>query len=108
MPTFAFAALGFARSHWKLIIGGLLVLALVVQTLRLDASQERAERYKAQGKALQSQLDDLAAKSKAQQADTAKRIDRIVKRDDSEARKVETAPLEPGCKTPRAILEADL
>lgn len=86
----------------------ILVAALVVQTLRLDAAQERAKRYKAEIAEMKDRAKAEANRQKQVTADNiAKTRDRIVKVE-VPAKRVENAPLPGNCQTPREILEADL
>ena len=102
MPTFAIPAI--LRANWKLIGIGLLIAALVVQSLRLDAAQERVKRY-------QAEISKLEAEAKRQKTVTKANVERAregMKQVEAPARRVETAPLPGGCRSPIEILEADL
>lgn len=95
---------------WRWIAIGLLVAALVVQTLRLDTSQERVKRVKAEHAAL---VDRMKAEAKRQRETTKANVERAregMKQVEGPAKQVETAPLGPRekCETPAEIMGADL
>ena len=97
-------------SFWQVIALGLALFA-GIQTMRVWAEQRHSAKVEAQlAKAVQ-QLRDISTRRNEQKAETNKRI--IVVREkirhaDDEARKIEQAPLPGQCRTPDAVLQADL
>lgn len=90
---------------WKWLGLGLLVLALAVQSFRLERSERRADALEYRNKELTNALDAADRKSREQQKATGRIIERVVRPDDSAARRIENAPLPPDCKTPVEILQ---
>lgn len=88
---------------WQLLCIALALFA-GFQTLRVSAEQRHSGK-------LQAQLSKLAEASKQKQTEVREVIkqgkDRIVVVR-KEAERIESAPLEGDCKTPKAVLEADV
>lgn len=113
MPSFS-----IPRITVEGLIIALLALALCWQTVRIEGFKvgplgfDGLEAKAARAKEYKRQLDDLAEQSKRKIEETGKTVDRVIYRDlpdaDRRARRVETAPLEGNCKSPKAVLEADL
>lgn len=101
------AKAALSRLPWKLIIGGLLVAAILVQTLRLSYAERRAERLQFTVNELRAVIAEADKKSRQSQKEVARRIE-VIKQDSPAARRVESAPLPGNCATPREILEAPL
>ena len=95
---------------WKLIGLGLLVVALLVQTLRLDSAQERLKRERAEHASLVKFLKSEVARQRRVTTGTVERAREGMKQVEAPAKRVETAPLGPRekCETPREIMGADL
>ena len=98
--------------YWKLIGLGVLCLLLAVQTVRLGAAENRIERLKIDNNELRAELKRISSAKNEQKVVTVERIkvaEKIVRKADEIAKKIEQAPVEPGaCKTPDVILGADL
>lgn len=99
------------KSHWKLALGALLLIAVLVQTVRLERAERRADRLQFENNEMRVAIDEAHRAT----LEAQKLIDRIMregraKRDraDGEAKRVENAPLPGNCKTPPAILELDI
>ena len=99
------------RSHWKLAALGLMLLALAIQTVRLGAANNRADRLKIANNELRGELQRISAAKNEQIKRTGENIKQAetgrVKADDI-AKKIERAPLPGNCATPKEILGADL
>jgi hypothetical protein len=101
----------FARAHWKLLGIGLLCLALAVQTIRLGAANNRADRIQINLNEARAELKAISDKRNEQKAETSKRIEQADKGNreaDRVARGIETAPVAPDCRTPESIIGADI
>lgn len=100
-----------ALRHWKLLGMGLLALLLAVQTVRLGAERNRADRIQINLNEARAELKRISTE-KNEQAERTKETIRIVERDRKEADKVaeriEAAPLPGQCRTPSEVLEAEL
>lgn len=105
------AALAFALRHWLVV---LLVVALIIQTVRIEGFKVwplSISGLKAELKDAREKLAAVAVAEKEQRTTTTRTI--IVYRDRQktgarEAERVEQAPTEPNCRTPDAIMGADL
>ena len=97
-------------SFWQLVALVLAALA-IVQHFQLADARHDAVNYRRQRDGYRATLDTISAKKNAQKAETTERI-RIVKEQvrhaDSIAKQIEQSPLEGQCKTPSAIMGADL
>ena len=107
MPAFALSAL----RYWKLIGIGVLLLAVAVQTVRLSAANNRADRIQINLNEARAELKAISDR-KNEQAETTKgnieQAERIGRDADKVAERIEQAPVEPDCKTPESIMGADL
>src|SRR4249919_2862764 len=109
MPAFL-TILSAARAHWKLIGIGLLLMALAVQSVRLGHAKNEVERVKIANNELRAELKSISDSKNEQKAETEKRVeqaDKGNKKADERARKIDTAPLAPDCKTPDIIMESN-
>ena len=112
MPLpFAIPAMISGFKHWKLLGLGLILLALAVQTLRLDSAQERAKRFKAERDAARAELVAISTAKDEQKTETGRNIEKA-RSGESDARRVSdrirNAPVSGKCETPKEILQADL
>ena len=104
---------GFLKSlnGWQLVC---LALALfgAVQTVRVWSEQRHGAKVEKQLGETVALVNQLRAQSKVQQQTVTKTIDHYVTVTKPEVRtivqKIESAPLPGGCKTPDAVLRADL
>jgi hypothetical protein len=97
--------------YWRLIGLGLLCLLLAVQTVRLGAAQNRIERERIANNELRAELKRISTAKNEQverTKETIRYVERIRKEADGVAEKIEQAPLPGNCKTPDAIMGADL
>ena len=104
------AAFSFARSHWRALCLGLLLMALAVQSVRLGNAKNEVERVKIANNELRAELKSISDRKNEQKAETEKRVeqaDKGNKKADERAKKIETAPLAPDCKTPQIIMESN-
>ena len=89
MPLpFAIPALLSGFKHWKLLGLGLILLALAVQTLRLDSAQERAKRFKAEAAQCEKARKEDRRIYEQAQLDAALRNREQVKRIETEQERV--------------------
>lgn len=94
--------------HWKLVGLGLLALALAMQTVRLSRAHDALERCQAARVA-----DRIVAEreSREQRQTTERNViiyrDRV-KQGKTIAERIEAAPVEGNCRTPGAVMGADL
>ena len=100
MPAFLIPAL----KHWKLIGLGLLCLALAIQTVRLGAANNRADRLKFNLNETRAELKAISTKKNEQLAETERRI-KEAERGEREVRPIvkiiREAPIKQGtCETP--------
>lgn len=98
------AALLFARANWKLIGIGLLCLALAVQSVRLGAANNRADRLKIANNELRAELKAISDAKDKQREETERRL-REAEKGEREAKpiadKIRQAPIVVGkCETP--------
>ena len=104
---------GFLKSlnGWQLVC---LALALfgAVQTVRVWSEQRHSAKVEKQLSETVALVNQLRAQSKVQQQTVTKTIDHYITVTKPEVRtivqKIESAPLPGGCKTPQAVLEADV
>ena len=112
LPLALIGATAKARAlPWKLIGIGLLVALIAVQTLRLSYAERRADKLGFALNEARAALKDADLKSRQAQKETDRLIEQARGRSksaDDKASRRERAPLEPGCKTPRAIMELDI
>ncbi len=104
-------ALSFTKSHWKLLGIGLLCLALAVQTVRLGAANNRADRIQINLNEARAELKRISTAKNEQREETGKRIEQADKgnrKADEIAKGIESAPLPGNCETPGEIMGADL
>jgi hypothetical protein len=104
MPAFLIPALGFLRANWKFVGLGLLCLALAIQTLRLGAANNRADRIQIHLNEARAELKRISTAKNEQKAETVKRVEQAEKGDAEGKRtadKIRNAPIVPGkCETP--------
>lgn len=101
-------------SRLQLAIAGaviaLLLVALAVQTIRIDGIlwidgiREKLERCQAKVKS----ADEAARRQKQATAINVSRARETMKQVEGPAKRVESAPLPGGCRTPEVIMGADL
>ena len=104
---------GFLKSlnGWQLVC---LALALfgAVQTMRVWSEQRHSAKVEKQLSETVALVNQLRAQSKQQQQTVTKTIDHYITVTKPEVRtivqKIESAPLPGGCKTPQAVLDADV
>ena len=96
---------------WQL----LLIVALLfggLQTLRLKAEQRHSAKVEAQLSKATTALNQLRSESRVQQKTVTKQIDHYITVEKpvirDRIREIEAAPLPGGCKTPQAVLDADV
>jgi hypothetical protein len=97
-------------SFWQLVSIGLLCLAVVQYFQTADARHD-ADNYLKQRDAYKTQLDTISTKRNEQKAETAERVRTVVRTvhdADERAKVIEAEPLPGECKTPHAVLQADL
>jgi biopolymer transport protein ExbB/TolQ len=97
--------------YWKLVGLGLLCLLLAVQTVRLGHRTNQLEREKIANNELRAELKRISSKKNEQQIITVekiKEVEKIRREADKVADGIEAAPLPGQCKTPDAIMGADL
>jgi hypothetical protein len=100
-----------ALKHWKLVGLGLLCLALAVQTIRLGAANNRADRIQIHLNEARAELKRISNAKNEQAKRTEGNIEQAErgnKEADDRARKIEEAPLPGNCKTPPEIIGADI
>jgi len=99
MPAFLIPAL----KHWRLIGLGLLCLALAIQTVRLGAANNRADRLKISNNELRAELKSISDAKNRQAEETEKRI-KEAERGEREVQPIvkiiREAPIGPNCETP--------
>jgi hypothetical protein len=98
------------RSFWQLVSMGLAVFALV-QHFQLADARHDADNYRRQRDGYKATLDGISARKNEQKTTTGKNIviaTRKAKEADGVAKKIEAAPIVPGCRTPPEITSADL
>lgn len=78
-------AMGVFRGHWKLILGGGLVLALIIQTFRLQATEGALSAEKA------SRAADRSSYERAQAQATVDAYAAKLKKENEDARKADAA-----------------
>lgn len=98
--------LALSRIPWKLVGIGLLVVAILVQTIRLERSERRADALQYRVKELNAALDEADRKSKESQGRSKTIIERVIT--PVGTRHIEKAPLPGNCRTPTQILEEPL
>ncbi len=111
MPLPIMAGLAAARSHWKLIGLGLLCLAIAVQTVRLGAANNRADRAEFRLNEARAELRRISTKRDEQKAETTRNIDRADNhriQADRIAERIEAAPVPGNCSTSPEIMSADI
>lgn len=99
MPAFLLAVL----RHWKLVGMGLLVLLLAVQTARLGAANNRADRLKIDNNELRAELKAISEAKNRQQKETERNIDEAEKGEQEAApivKIIREAPIPENCGTP--------
>ena len=104
---------GFLKSlnGWQLVC---LALALfgAVQTVRVWSEQRHSAKVEKQLSETVALVNQLRAQSKQQQQTVTKTIDHYITVTKPEVRtivqKIESAPLPGSCKTPQAVLDADV
>ena len=95
---------------FKYVSGGLLFVCLMLG-LRLGIEIRHAHKVEAQLAKVTAQLNAITSARDTQKAETAERIKvvtRTIHDADQRAKVAEQAPIEPGCKTPKAVLNADI
>ena len=105
------AGLSLVRSHWKLAGLALLCFALAVQTIRLGAANNRADRIQVNLNEARAELKRISTAKDEQSQRTTGNIDRAVnhsRQADRIAERIEAAPLPGNCATPESIMGADL
>ena len=112
MPLpFAIPAMISGFKHWKLLGLGLILLALGVQTLRLNSAQDKAERFKAERNAARAELVAISTAKDEQKAETGRNIEKARKTEFDAKRvsdRIRNAPVIGKCETPKEILQADI
>ena len=93
--------------HWKLALAGVLLIAVGVQTIRVERAHTTIAKLKGENKALQADLDRLVAESAARKA-TGKRAVEADKPKAEQRAKARTIIQyrESECETPPDIIEA--
>ena len=104
MPPAILGAFSLAKSHWKLIGLGLLLMALAVQSVRLGHRTNQLERERINSNELRAELKAISDKKNEQKAETERNIDKA-EQGEREAKpiveKIRNAPIVPGkCATP--------
>lgn len=92
-----------AVRHWKLVGLGLLCLALAVQTIRLGAANNRADRIQINLNEARAELKRISTAKNEQREKTGQNIGQAEKgeRDAKPiADKIREAPIPPDCATP--------
>lgn len=100
-----------ARAHWKLALVGILVALLAIQSIRLGHRSNQLERVKINLNEARAELKRISTKRNEQaerSGENIKKAETIRDKAESEAEKIEQAPLPGNCASPREILEADL
>jgi hypothetical protein len=98
------------RSLWQLVSMALCA-ALMVQHFALKAEQRHSAKVEQQLIKANAELKRISSARNEQKQETAERIKvvtRTIHDADERAKAVETAPLKSECKTPDAVLQADL
>ena len=99
------------RAHWKLLVGGLLLAAVLVQTIRLERSERRADKLEFSLREAHAALKEAHDAAVAQQAETERLMklnrERQTQAGDK-AKRIENAPLPGNCKTPQSIMDLDI
>ncbi len=112
MPLPILGGIAAVRSlPWKLIGFCALGMAMVLMFAALRMSQAQNVKLKSQLAACAEEQRRLADESAAKQKETKRRVDKAKERIvivERKAKEIEAAPLPGDCKTPKAILEADL
>ena len=104
---------GFLKSlnGWQLLCIALALFG-AVQTMRVWSEQRHSAKVEKQLSETVALVNQLRAQSKQQQQTVTKTIDHYITVTKPEVRtivqKIESAPLPGGCKTPQAVLEADV
>jgi hypothetical protein len=99
------------RSHWKLVGIGLLCLALAVQTIRLGAANNRADRIQIHLNEARAELKRISTAKNEQVDRTGENIEQAERGNreaDKQAERIEKAPLPGNCATPKEILGSDI
>lgn len=100
-----------ARAHWKLLGIGLLCLLLGIQTIRLGAANNRADRIQVNLNEARAELKRISTAKNEQKGETERRISQAEKGQkgaETIAKRIEAAPVAPNCATPLEIMGADL
>jgi hypothetical protein len=98
------------RSFWQIVCMALALL-LIVQTIRVHAEQRHSRKVEGQLSKTTAELQRISSKRNEQQIVTREKIKIVTQHihdADGKARVIEQAPLPGNCKTPPAILQADL
>jgi hypothetical protein len=96
---------------WRMIGLAGLTLAFVAMVVALKLERAETATLKANLESCEETRRQLAKQTKAKQAETSRRIEqgnRDIQSADGRAKRVETAPLPGGCRTPEAVLQADI
>jgi biopolymer transport protein ExbB/TolQ len=97
--------------HWKWFGLGLLCLLLAVQTVRLGHRTNQLEKERINSNELRAELKRISSKKNEQRVITVEKIKQVetIRREaDKVAEKIEQAPLPGNCRTPDAVMGADL
>lgn len=107
----AVAVITFVRTYWKLAALGVLCLLLAVQTVRLSSAKNTIERREIDIRELKGELERISSKKNEQaerSGENIKKAETIRNNANTEAEKIERAPVAPNCSTPPEIMGADL
>ena len=95
---------------WQLVSLGLAIILIIQHFQLLDARHDR-DAWRKQYNAEHAKLQAISSKRNEQKAETTERIKVVLQKQrsaDSEARKIEQAPLPGQCRTPQQVLDADI
>lgn len=96
--------------YWKFIGLGLICLLLAVQTVRLNRAHDQIEKRDVRINELVGELKRISDAKNEQEIITVemiKEVEKIRRVGEKEAKRIETAPTEPGCTTPDIIMQSD-
>ena len=100
---------GLSLIH-KLLYGSAVVLILALSAA-LFMADRRADKWEGQTRKANAELQRISTAKNEQRKETGRNIERVrvVEKDAGKrAERVEQAPVELNCKTPEAVLQADL
>lgn len=109
MIPFAIPA-AVSRLPWKLIAAGVLLAIILVQTIRLERAERRADRLEFSLNEARQALKDADLKTREAQKETERLLGQMRERGKSandKASRIERIVLPGDCKTPRQIMEMD-